>query len=158
MDESRNNSSTELNSRYKKDRAIQDVQIREYFNMKCDICNDIEFTTFAETRQHYRNVHKISGYLKCCSRRFHRRYTLLNHIHYHLNPDAYRCDPCGRRFHDKNALKSHIDNHAPIDSRAHKCDLCTKSFTKAATLRVHVRIQHSSEKGESFPCDKCNKR
>ncbi|XP_037047667.1 zinc finger protein 93-like [Bradysia coprophila] len=134
-----------------------DAQIREYFSMKCDICPDVPFGTLVDMRRHYRDVHKMHGYLICCGNKFNRRYAIIAHMRCHTNPDEYRCEQCGKSFTTNKALKNHIDNHVPLDSRAFKCDLCTSSFAKAATLRRHVQDKHTSKNGEKFPCEKCKK-
>ncbi|KAJ6641728.1 1,5-anhydro-D-fructose reductase [Pseudolycoriella hygida] len=142
--------------RCKKNTANEDAKIREFFSMVCEICSD-QFETFLKAKHHYRTIHNTTGYLTCCGKKFLRRGRVLDHIHRHLNPDAYRCDPCGKRFSDKFALKNHIENHEPFDSRAYKCGLCSSSFTKASKLAQHERLRHCSEEDKKFHCDKCNK-
>lgn len=139
------------------DRAQQDAKIREFFDLKCNICSsgDDKFQTFKEFKKHYSSVHKTNGYLKCCGRTLHLRCNVLEHLQYHLNPDAYRCDRCGKQFADPSTLKSHIKIHT--SERSYKCDQCTKSYASAATLKQHMEYKHSTKEGESFPCDKCNK-
>ncbi|KAG4067427.1 hypothetical protein HA402_009664 [Bradysia odoriphaga] len=132
-------------------------QIREFYSMKCDICPDVPFGTLVDMRRHYREVHKMHGYLICCGNKFNRRHAIIAHMRCHTNPDEYRCEQCGKTFTTSKALKNHIDNHVPLDSRAFKCDLCTSSFAKAATLRRHVQDKHTSKNGEKFPCEKCKK-
>lgn len=145
------------NSHSKPEKDRQDAQIREFFNMKCDICSDFTFETLLEARKHYRTVHNQRGYLECCGKKLDRRFLLLDHIRNHTNPDAYRCDTCGKSFPNKKCLKAHIENHAPLDSRRHKkCTLCPSSFTTTSALKYHVQTKHGS--GETFPCDKCNKQ
>ncbi|XP_037044348.1 transcription factor grauzone-like [Bradysia coprophila] len=141
------------------DKEKQDAQIRELFSMKCELCtdDDVVFETLLRARQHYRSVHKISGYLTCCGKKFHRRHLVLNHIRNHVDPDAYRCDQCGKRFQNKFRLRNHIDNHVPLDSRAHKCSLCSSSFGRESLLRLHMKSKHESKTGEKFPCEKCGK-
>lgn len=156
-DESRQSSNLQSTSRCKKDTAKEDAQIREFFSMECEICSD-RFETFVKAKNHYRIVHNKAGYLTCCGKKFRRRGRVLEHIHRHLNPDAFRCVPCGKRFADKFALKNHIENHEPFNSRAHKCSLCPSSFTKQSKLAQHERLRHCSEEDKKFHCDKCNKK
>lgn len=135
----------------------QDKQIREFFSMKCELCVDVELENLLRVRQHYRKVHQIPGYLTCCGRKFTKRCKILDHIRYHTNPKALRCDECGKVCKDKNSLKLHISNHVPMESREYKCNLCTSSFTKPWLLKIHMRSKHTSKTGEDFPCDKCDK-
>lgn len=157
LDESPQSTHQQTITRCKKDTAKEDAQIREFFNMECEICSD-RFETFVKAKNHYRIVHNTAGYLTCCGKKFLRRGRVLDHIHRHLNPDAYRCDPCGKRFSDKFALKNHIENHEPFNSRAYKCNLCSSSFTKPSKLAQHERLRHCSEEDKKFRCDKCNKK
>lgn len=136
----------------------QDAQIREFFIMKCDICSDIKFETLMIARKHYRSVHKMHGYLMCCGNKYPRRYQILAHIRNHIHPNEFRCHPCGKSFHTKYALNSHINNHVPLNLRAYKCSLCSSSFTKNTSLKNHMQNQHSAKDGETFSCDKCNKK
>lgn len=137
----------------------QDAQIRELFNMKCEICtDDVGFESLLRARQHYRIVHKMNGYLTCCGKKFHRRHLILNHIRSHVDPDAYSCGQCGKSFQNKFRLRNHIDNHVPLDARAHKCSLCSSSFARPSLLRLHVKSKHESKTGEKFPCEKCDKK
>lgn len=138
-------------------KAEQDAQIREYFAMKCDQCNDnVEFETFAEVKQHYLQVHNMNGYLRCCGSRFRLRCQVIDHIRQHVNPDALRCDQCGKMFKSKATLQTHISNHVPMHAREFKCTQCTSSFSAASILRSHIKNIHSHT-GERFPCSKCDK-
>lgn len=140
--------------------AKQDEQIREIFSMKCTICkaDDVTFATWTEARVHYRKVHKTSGYLMCCDKKFSSRYAILEHVLRHVNPKAYQCSQCDQICSNKFSLKSHIDAaHEPTDTRPHKCSLCPKSFVKAGVLKVHMLNRHP-QNDEEFPCDKCGKR
>ncbi|KAJ6622260.1 Transcription factor grauzone [Pseudolycoriella hygida] len=116
-------------------------QLRIYFNMKCDICGD-PFETYRSAQKHYRNAHKVEGYLICCGKKFHRRDRVMNHIKYHLNPSKFSCDQCGRKFFRKSTLATHIENHEPMSSRAFKCDLCPKSFPRETALIIHKNFVH----------------
>lgn len=156
MNRSNGEEKSNKNHRGRKHIAANDVKIREFFSMTCDLCSD-QFETFAKAKKHYRIVHQVPGYLTCCNRRFHRRGTALNHIFYHSNPDAFRCDLCDKRFADKGALKYHIENHQQLEQRAYKCDLCPSSFTRLFKLTIHKRSQHCPEEVEKLPCDSCNK-
>ncbi|KAJ6646787.1 Transcription factor grauzone [Pseudolycoriella hygida] len=144
--------------RYNRPGPAEDALIREYFTMKCDICSDtVEFENFSNARHHYRRVHKMKGYLKCCGTKYDCPDRVLNHINYHTNPDALRCKQCGKYVKSEKSLELHIASHAPLDSRAFKCDLCTSSFPSTLRLKCHVQNKHTSKTGEKFPCDKCGK-
>lgn len=133
-------------------------EIHEFFNMNCELCNDVEFETLLKAKQHYRKVHQTKGYITCCGKKFFHRHRIVKHVRLHINPDAYHCDQCNKSFVDEKALKGHIDNHLPLDSRKFKCNLCRSGFTREYQLKVHVRLKHTAKTGEKFPCDKCGKK
>ncbi len=149
--------STSGHSKSQKDK--QNAQIREIFDMKCEICSDrVEFQNLLQAKQHYRRVHQVTGYLKCCDKKFRRRCEILKHIQYHDNP--YTCDQCGKTLMTKESLQCHIDGHVPLDSRAFKCKfkLCSSSFPSIERLRSHVVVKHTSKTGAKFPCEICLKK
>lgn len=141
-----------------------DGQIREFFDMKCDICSDVEFESLLMVRQHYRTIHSRKGYLKCCGKKLVQRHEILKHIRYHIDPDSYRCDRCNKTFKDNKTLANHCDTHVPLDLREFKCNLCPKSFVKRHKLRGHIRLYHTFPRKtgketseQTFACDKCGK-
>ncbi|KAG4070998.1 hypothetical protein HA402_001435 [Bradysia odoriphaga] len=140
-----------LHSRSEKEE--QDVEIRRFFSMKCDICSDDEFDTLKKVRKHYREVHKTKAYFICCKNKYTKRCEMLDHVQYHVNPDAHRCDQCGKSYKDRKTLREHMKCHV----RAHKCNFCSKTFPSAAKLKYHIRDKHSADANEKFPCDKCGK-
>ncbi|KAJ6641729.1 Transcription factor grauzone [Pseudolycoriella hygida] len=122
-----------------------DAQLHVFFSMKCDICGD-PFDTYLSSLKHFRAAHKRRGYLTCCGNKFHRRIGMVNHIKYHLNPDAFSCHQCDRKFVNQGALALHLANHEPISSRAFKCDFCQKSYAREALLIRHKYFVHSPAK------------
>lgn len=133
----------------------EDATIRQYFTMECDACSE-PLETFKHAKKHYRTVHKVLGYLRCCGKKFVRRGAVLNHIFYHLNPEAFRCGQCDKQFADKVALRKHVNEIHLTDSSVYKCDLCPKSFKWDSRLTAHKESMHSTV-DEKLPCDKCNK-
>lgn len=71
-------------------KKIQDEnnKIREFFNLKCEICLRM-FDSFAKLRAHYRIEHDVYGYVICCKKKIYRRCFLLEHIDWHTNPAAF---------------------------------------------------------------------
>lgn len=138
------------------------AQIREFFNTKCEICKDVEFETLIRARKHYRKVHNKSGYITCCGKRFDRRHKVMDHIKYHLNPEAFRCDLCDRRFKNNPTLKLHIASHERNETdrqaRSYQCELCQENFPKPSALAKHKQLKHGLDIEKKFSCEKCNKK
>ncbi len=134
----------------------ENAQIREFFNMKCELCDDHEFGTLVEAMEHYGIVHKTRGYLTCCRRKFWLRYQIMEHINIHINPDTYRCAQCKKSFTNKDVLKTHMRYHHLPEMHVHKCkvELCDKSYMTAGRLKTHMESKHSNA---SFICAKCDK-
>lgn len=57
--------------------------------MECDLC-PTPFSTYRDVKKHYRSVHKINGYLKCCDKKFTKQYRALNHCAWHRDPNAFK--------------------------------------------------------------------
>lgn len=66
---------------------LQDQQIREFFEMTCEICK-LSFHTMRQAIQHYRKSHNQAGYLVCCEKKFFRRCLAVDHIRLHINPNS----------------------------------------------------------------------
>lgn len=60
--------------------------MRQYFNMKCDICG-VDMDTFRGAKGHYRKLHQQEGYITCCGKKFFRRFRAVDHTLRHVNPD-----------------------------------------------------------------------
>lgn len=58
---------------------LEDEQIRNYCGMKCELCSE-QFETFADTKAHYRKVHKQPGYIICCDKKIFKRFIIVQHI------------------------------------------------------------------------------
>lgn len=71
-------------------RSEEDEKIRNFYNLKCDVCGHVSLT-FIQLRAHYRIQHNIRrGYVKCCNRKMVHRGALQEHILWHLNPDTFK--------------------------------------------------------------------
>lgn len=130
--------------------------IPKFFKMKCEICSDdVVFDTMKTVREHYRQLHKTKGFLICCGNKFDlRRHKILDHIRYHVNPNAHRCEQCGKSLKNRQALKLHKKKHLPSHLGDYKCGLCPKIYTNKSSLRSHIKQKHNSDK---FPCDQCDR-
>ena len=81
-EEKRNKTSKDLDGEW-------EDKIREYFKMSCEMCDTV-FTTFIGAKQHYKNEHKVLGFLLCCQKKFFSRNRIIDHIKLHLNPEAFK--------------------------------------------------------------------
>lgn len=134
----------------------QDDQIREYFNMQCELCSHT-FQTFLDARAHYPKAHNVTGYLKCCSVKIFRRGKLIEHINYHINPNEFECDQCHKTYSSKKKLVLHQKSHNPNAVREFICNICGKDFLYKEALRKHM-MAHVKEEDKKYVCDDCDKR
>lgn len=76
-------------------KLTNEEEIRQYFNMKCELCPQ-EFQTLNDAVIHYPKAHSILyGYLKCLSsqcsqQKFGRQWYINEHIDFHENPEKFR--------------------------------------------------------------------
>jgi hypothetical protein len=66
-------------------------KIMEFCKTQCELCINV-FKDWAEVKNHYRNQHKIEGYVycTCCNEKFTRRCRILAHIEYRENPSPFK--------------------------------------------------------------------
>lgn len=65
--------------------------ITDNFDMSCDQCNDVVFTTFHDAKRHYRDVHnEKKGYIKCCDQKLNQLWLVIDHIRSHLEPQCFK--------------------------------------------------------------------
>lgn len=63
--------------------------IDKYFDKKCDFC-DTELDNFSDAQRHYLKEHKIrDGYIKCCGIKHKASRTVLDHAHWHHDPNTF---------------------------------------------------------------------
>ena len=73
-----------------KSKAYDDEQIRQFFDMSCDLCESEPFQTFRDVKAHYLSQHEIAkGYVICCKRKFKTLATIKEHMLWHANPDSF---------------------------------------------------------------------
>ncbi|XP_065366264.1 transcription factor grauzone-like [Calliphora vicina] len=121
--------------------------------LECDICGETS-TNFQQLRQHFKEQHKTRGYIKCCERKFHRRYVLVDHIRLHLNPEMHKCDICGKPSSSQYNLKLH-KKIMHESTEQFECEVCHKMFNQKPTLERHRLIHVTGSK--DFVCQECGK-
>lgn len=122
-------------------------------NLECDLCPETA-TSFDSLRTHFREVHNIRFYIKCCDRKFYRRCILVDHIRLHVDPDTHKCEICGKSSTSKYNLKLHkriVHN----ENRNFECEICHKTFNHKPTLHRHL-LTHVQGNKEFF-CKECGK-
>lgn len=63
--------------------------VQRFFQMECSICT-LPLTNFVNAKQHYQDVHAMTGYLLCCDKKYFKFYRILQHCAWHLDSTAFR--------------------------------------------------------------------
>lgn len=72
------------------DEATIAAVIAKHFVPTCKVC-PAQLHSLAQAIEHYRDQHQMdNGYLECCNRKFNKRAALVNHVRWHLNPNAFQ--------------------------------------------------------------------
>lgn len=138
-------------------RKEHDQFIGKHFkDIICELCKT-HFETFAVLRQHFTKAHKQKGYVICCNKKFFNRTRLVDHIHFHLNPDHLKCTKCSRIMSDSLHLERHMLRfHGATELKKKHCDVCQKPFIDGYSLRIH-KLTHLPDDAKKFPCEDCGK-
>ncbi|GAB0099162.1 hypothetical protein DMENIID0001_150080 [Sergentomyia squamirostris] len=139
-------------------KKVQDKirKIEEFFKLTCDKCEKT-FSKFRELQQHHRTKHNQEGYIICCNSKMKRPSLIFEHLNYHRNPQAFKCDECSKSFKNKEGLRLHTaKSHSPAELHQFHCPNCPKTFMIKEQLKKHAFV-HISEAEKAFICPQCNK-
>lgn len=78
-------------------RQTENEFISKYITMHCVECH-FKGDTFEILMEHYNKAHKKKGAILCCDYKFNKRQQLLDHAHYHADPDRFACPVCNKRY------------------------------------------------------------
>lgn len=78
---------------------------------------------------------------------------LRQHMLLHDGEKPYKCDICSKSFFNASTLKTHYRVHS--DENPFRCTTCTKVFDNARSLELHYRT-HTGER--PYSCDVCLKK
>uniref|UniRef100_A0A1I8Q076 C2H2-type domain-containing protein n=1 Tax=Stomoxys calcitrans TaxID=35570 RepID=A0A1I8Q076_STOCA len=132
--------------------AKSDDFLKKHFEMICHICQQ-KFEEFRLLCNHYDTEHNQQGYALCCERKFFERQTLVDHIHYHLNPEYFKCKVCNKSWKSRLALSNHFKIHK---EKKYCCDICDRRFVEGHQLEAH-KATHVPKSDKKFPCNECGK-
>ncbi|XP_055690899.1 zinc finger protein 287-like [Lutzomyia longipalpis] len=155
--------------RYKTDADFRRVEA--YYTLNCMYCL-IHFTRLKELRAHYREMHHQEGFVLCCGKKLFRLTYMLDHMEYHANPEAFKCDQCGKCTDSQLHLRTHQQQaHPGIYSRRKKvierlseatklnrfpCEYCGREFDYKCAMERHVAQIHQG--GIYETCSVCCKQ
>lgn len=134
-----------------------DELIASHLDISCPFCFVGGFANFSAMTAHTRAEHASVGYVKCCGMKFTRRQRLFQHVRYHKNPAAFRCDECKKTFHTAYSLDLHREEHLPDDQKRFVCEPCGKRFFRQSRLRLHTTRVHLPAHLRPFACEQCDK-
>ncbi|XP_004522609.1 transcription factor grauzone [Ceratitis capitata] len=132
-----------------------DDYIAQHFKLSCFLCQK-SLENFTVLKVHYREQHETNGYVKCCGKKLLRRSVLVDHIHFHNDPEFFKCQQCEKLLSDRHGLEKHVQFFHGSRERIYQCDICSKSFFRREVLARHYQL-HAPEEEKQVKCTECEK-
>ncbi|KXJ75491.1 hypothetical protein RP20_CCG011609 [Aedes albopictus] len=149
--ESKPTKTKKYNVKPKEERKKDEKLVSEFYRMACDLCGAV-LADVTSLYSHFRKEHQEKGYVVCCDKKIFKRCFMLEHMKFHTNPSAYRCEICNKNYKNKVYLSLHqIKLHGKEEDRPFKCDRCKQSFAKKYQLQAHM-VSH-----EKVQCPICSR-
>ncbi|XP_065287940.1 zinc finger protein 689-like isoform X1 [Dermacentor albipictus] len=116
---------------------------------ECDVCGK-QFK-LKRTLAGHRRIHTSGTEYTCeqCQATFARSDTLRDHMLTHTGERAHECDVCGKRFKLKNTLVGHRRTHST--EMPYTCEQCPAAFRRNATLKKHVLLHECGAEAYHCP-------
>ncbi|XP_073829207.1 uncharacterized protein [Musca autumnalis] len=83
--------------------------VNEYdYKINCQQCHII-CRHYKELSEHFNEQHPDKPfYIYCCKRKIPDRIKIIDHIYYHIEPNAFKCQFCGQKTSNRYSLRQHI--------------------------------------------------
>lgn len=125
-------------------------------HLDCVICSQT-FPNLTLLRKHFRELHPNDRcYISCCQRKLRHRFHIEEHIRFHIDPNAFKCDVCDKCCTNSRTLNNHkLEKHTEVgQQRPFECTICQKRFAKKTVLKCHMETHKT---GTDFECGECGK-
>ncbi|XP_075155558.1 uncharacterized protein LOC142228920 [Haematobia irritans] len=125
-------------------------------DLECVICSK-SYPNLTLLRKHFRDEHpKEKCYIMCCQRKLRHRFHIEEHIRFHIDPTAFKCEECGKCCTTSRSLNSHkLEKHTEEgQQRSFECPICQKRFAKKTVLKCHIETHKT---GTDYVCGECGK-
>ncbi|XP_076039915.1 uncharacterized protein LOC143024725 [Oratosquilla oratoria] len=109
----------------------------------CNVCN-ITFCMSTQQFASHKRRHVLHLY-QCtqCDKSYVTKAALTMHLETHCRSiDSLSCEECGKSFGTNEHLQNHKDIHQ--NENAHKCPVCSCTYTHSKNLKHHLKICHQN--------------